>query len=83
VGRGYIRANGHPGGKPWRQLQGAACQRYFQEPHGTVFHAKRVSPPMLVWAVGTLAEGLGIRAVARVCEVAPNTVRAWIVEAAD
>jgi hypothetical protein len=38
---------------------------------------------MLVWAVGTLAEGLGIRAVARVCEVAPNTVRAWIVEAAD
>jgi hypothetical protein len=37
-----------------------ACQRYFQEIHGTVFHAKHVSPQMLVWAVGALAEGLGI-----------------------
>jgi len=31
---------------------------------------------MLVWAVGALAEGLGIRAVARVIEVDPNTVLA-------
>jgi hypothetical protein len=30
-----------------------------------------------------LAEGLGIRAVARVFEVDPNTVLAWLVEAAD
>jgi hypothetical protein len=30
-----------------------------------------------------LAEGLGIRAVARVFEVAPNTVLQWLVEAAD
>ena len=37
------------------------------------------SPPTcLVWAVGALAEGLGIRAVARVFEVDPNTVlRGW------
>ena len=83
VGRGNIRANGHPGGKPWRQLQCVACQRYFQETHGTVFHATRVSPQMLVWAVGALAEGLGIRAVARVFEVDPNTVLQWLVEAAD
>jgi hypothetical protein len=33
-------------------------------------------------AVGTLAEGLGIRAVARVFEVDPNTVLQWLVEAA-
>ena len=83
VGRGNIRANGHPGSKPWRQLQCGACQKYFQETHGTVFHAKRVSPQMLVWAVGALAEGLGIRAVARVLEVDPNTVLPWLVEAAD
>ena len=83
VGRGNIRANGHPGSKPWRQLQCVACQRYFQETHGTVFHAKRVSPQMLVWAVGALAEGLGIRAVARVFEVDPNTVLQWLVDAAD
>jgi len=36
-----------------------------------------------VWAVGALAEGLGIRAVARVFEVDPNTVLAWLVDAAD
>jgi IS1 family transposase len=36
-----------------------------------------------VWAVGALAEGLGIRAVARVFEVAPNTVLAWLIEVAD
>jgi IS1 family transposase len=37
----------------------------------------------LVWAVGALAEGLGIRAVARVFVVDPNTVLAWLVEVAD
>jgi len=26
VGRGNIRANGHPGGKPWRQFQCVSCQ---------------------------------------------------------
>jgi IS1 family transposase len=40
-------------------------------------------PEMLVWAVGALAEGLGIRAVARVFEVDPNTVLAWLLEVAD
>jgi hypothetical protein len=83
VGRGNIRAHGHPGGKPWRQLQCVACQRYCQEPHGTVLHAQRVAPQMWVWAVGARAEGLGIRAVARVFAVAPNTVLPWLVEAAD
>jgi len=38
---------------------------------------------MLVWAIGALAEGLGIRAVARVFEVDPNTVLAWLVEVAE
>jgi IS1 family transposase len=42
-----------------------------------------VAPNLLVWAVGALAEGLGIRAVARVFEVDPNTVLQWLVEAAD
>jgi IS1 family transposase len=37
----------------------------------------------LVWAVGALAEGLGIRAVARVFEVDPTTVLAWLVEVAE
>jgi len=83
VGRGNIRANGHPGGKPWRQLQCVACQGYFQETHGTPLHGKRVLSDMLVWAVGALAEGLGIRAVARVFDVDPNTVLQWLGEVAD
>ena len=32
LGRGNIRANGHPGGQPWRQLQCVSCQGYFYEP---------------------------------------------------
>jgi hypothetical protein len=36
-----------------------------------------------VWAIAALAEGLGIRAVARVFEVDPNTVLGWLVEAAN
>ncbi len=43
----------------------------------------RVAPALVVWAVGALAEGLGLRAVARVFEVAPNTVLPWLVDAAD
>ena len=37
----------------------------------------------MVWVVAALAEGLGIRAVARVFEVNPNTVLGWLVEAAE
>src|SRR5262245_28873090 len=36
-----------------------------------------------MWAVGALAEGLGIRAVARVLAVDPNTVLQWLTEVAD
>jgi IS1 family transposase/transposase-like protein len=83
TGRGNVRSNGHPGGKVWRQLECVSCHGYFQQTHGTPLHGKRVAPDLLVWAVGALAEGLGIRAVARVFEVDPNTVLAWLVEAAD
>jgi IS1 family transposase len=82
-GRGNITANGHPSGGPWRQLYCSQCRGYFLETHGTPLHGKRVSSDRLVWAVGALAEGLGIRAVARVFEVDPNTVLAWLVEVAD
>ena len=83
VGLGNLRANGHPSGGPWRQFSCTACEGYFQETHGTPFHGKRVAPEKLVWAVGALAEGLGIRAVARVFEVDPNTVLAWLVDVAE
>jgi hypothetical protein len=46
-------------------------------------HGKRVPPEALVWAVTAVAEGLGIRAVARVFAVDPNTVLQWLIEVAD
>jgi IS1 family transposase len=36
-----------------------------------------------VWAIAALAEGLGMRAVARVFEADPNIVLGWLVEAAE
>jgi IS1 family transposase/transposase-like protein len=83
VGWGNIRANGHPNGRRWRQLVCLSCQRHFLETHGTPFHGKQVDPDKLVWAIATLAEGLGIRAVARVFETDPTTVLGWLVEAAE
>src|SRR4029434_386787 len=83
LGRGNIRANGHPGGTPWRQFQCVACLGYFHQLHGTPLHGKHGSIDKLVWAVGALAEGLGIRAVARGFEVDPNTVLQWLVEVAE
>src|SRR6266704_4808316 len=74
LGLGNITSNGHPNGGPWRPLYCTSCGGYFQETHGTPLHGKRIALDVLVWAVGALAEGLGIRAVARVFEVDPNTV---------
>src|SRR6266436_6516571 len=83
TGRGNLQANGHPSGGPWRQFSCTACAGSFLDTHGTPLHGTRVAPEKLVWAVGALAEGLGIRAVARVFEVDPNTVLQWLVEVAD
>ena len=83
VGLGNMSANGHPNGGPWRQLYCSSCGGYALETHGTLFHCKRVAPDVLVWAVGALAAGLGLRAVARVFEVDPHTVLIWFVEVAE
>jgi IS1 family transposase len=83
LGRGNLRANGHPHGSPWRQLQCTACEGYFPEHHGTIFYGKQVAVELIVHVLACLAEGLGIRATARVFEVAPNTVLHWLMEAAE
>src|SRR5262245_55543927 len=83
LGRGNIRANGHPAGQPWRQLQCVSCQGYFSETHGTIFHGKGSSVELIVRVIACLAEGLGIRGTARVFEIDPNTVLGWLVEAAE
>jgi IS1 family transposase len=83
VGLNNLRANGHPNGGPWRQFYCRSCHGYFLETHGTIFHGKRLSVELIVRVLACLAEGLGIRATARVFEVDPNTVLQWLVEAAE
>lgn len=81
VGLGNIRANGHPHGSRWRQLECRVCHTYFMETVNTIFYRKRV-PAERIWQVLTaLAEGLGIRATARVFNLDPNTVEAWLHQA--
>ncbi len=46
-------------------------------------HGKRVSVDLMVRVLACLAEGLGMRATARVFEVDPNTVLHWLVEAVE
>jgi IS1 family transposase len=82
-GLGNLRANGHPSGGPWRQFQCTSCEGYFPEHHGTIFHGKQGPVELIVRVLACLAEGLGLRATARVFEVAPNTVLAWLVDAAE
>src|SRR5262245_15755730 len=82
-GRGNLRANGHPSGGPWRQFHCTSCKGYFLETHGTFFHGKQAAVELIVRILACLAEGLGIRATARVFAVAPNTVLPWLGEAAE
>src|SRR5215510_5065907 len=83
LGLGNLRANGHPNGGPWRQFYYTACEGYFPEHHGTIFYGKQAAVELIVHVLACLAEGLGIRATARVFEVDANTVLHWLVEAAE
>jgi hypothetical protein len=83
LGLGHLTSHGPPTGGPWRQRHGTRCGGYCQETHGTPLHGTRVAPEQLVWAVGALAAGMGMRAGARVVAVDPHTGLAWLVAVAD
>src|SRR5262249_47857043 len=83
LGMNNLRANGHPNGGPWRQFHCTSCEGYFPQHHGTIFHGKQAAVERLVHVLACLAEGLGIRATARVFEVDANTVLHWLIEAAE
>src|SRR5881409_1241534 len=83
LGLGHLRAYGHPHGGPWRQFHCTSCKGYFLETHGTISHGKQAAVELIVRVLACLAEGLGIRATARVFEVDANTVLHWLVEAAE
>lgn len=82
LGLGNIRANGHPNGGRWRQLECVVCGKTFMETTNTIFYRKQV-PAETIWRVLTvLAEGLGLRATARAFDLDPNTVLTWLQQAA-
>src|SRR5207244_10490441 len=83
LGRGNLRAHGHPSGGPWRQFHCPSCQGYFLETHGTIFSGPQAAVELIVRVLACLAAGLGIRATARVFEVDANTVLSWLVEASE
>jgi hypothetical protein len=83
LGLHNLRANGHPGGGPWRQFHCTSCDGFFPEHHGTIFHGKQAEVELIVHVLACLAEGLGIRATARVFAVEANTVLHWLIEAAE
>jgi IS1 family transposase len=83
LGLNNLRANGHPNGGQWRQFHCTSCDGYFPEHHGTIFHGKQAAVELIVHVLACLAEGLGIRATARVFEVDANTVLHWLGEAAE
>ncbi len=83
VGLGNIRANGYPNGGRWRQLQCTACGGYFMETTHTIFYGKKTAAETIWQALKALAEGLDIRATARVFAVDPNTIETWLKQAAE
>jgi hypothetical protein len=83
LGLNNLQANGHPNGGPWRQLHCLGCNGYVPEHHGTIFHGKQAAVERIVHVLACLAEGLGIRATARVFEVDANTVLHWLGQAAE
>ncbi len=79
----FSNGTGHPSGGPWRQFHCTSCGGSFLETHGPLFHGKQAAVELIVRVLACLAEGLGIRATARVFEVDPNTVLHGLVEAAE
>src|SRR5438093_5588357 len=83
LGLGNVRANGPPSGGPGRPCQGISCDGSCLATHGTLVHGQQASVELSGRVLACLAEGLGIRATARVFEMAPNTVLPWRVAAAE
>lgn len=82
IGRGNIRANGHPNKGRWRQLQCIVCGKCFMETSNTIFYGKKAVAETIWQVLKALAEGLDIRATARVFDLDPNTVERWLSQAA-
>jgi IS1 family transposase len=83
VGLGNLVANGHPNGGRWRQLKCTVCGKHFAESTGTFFYRSPLAPELLCRIITALAEGVSLQATARIFDVAPTTVKACLVRAAE
>jgi hypothetical protein len=77
LGRGKLRANGHPRGGPWRQCHWTSCAGSFLETPGPLFHGTQAAVELIVRVFAGWAAGLGSRATARGVEVDAHTGWQW------
>jgi transposase-like protein len=80
VGAGNIIRYGKSG-QGRQRYQCRVCKRVFNEQVGTLFYRKRTAVKDIVESLAMLAEGMGIRATARVKGIKPDTLSAWLREA--
>ena len=64
-----------------QRYQCRVCKEVFNERKGTFFYKKRTAVKDIVESLAMVAEGMGIRAVARVKGIKHDTLSAWLREA--
>jgi transposase-like protein len=64
-----------------QRYQCRVCKKVFNERMGTVFYRKRTAMKDIVESLAMVAEGMGIRAAARVKGIKHDTLSAWLREA--
>ena len=66
----------------YQRYQCKNCGRVFNQQVGTLFYGKRSDPQDIIESLAMLAEGMGLRATARVKRIKPDTLSAWLRQAA-
>jgi transposase-like protein len=64
-----------------QRYQCRLCKRVFNEQAGSLFYRKQTEKKDIIESLAMLAEGMGLRATARVKGVKPDTISAWLREA--
>ncbi len=64
-----------------QRYQCRVCKKVFNERVGTLFYGKRTAEKDIVESLAMLAEGVGMRATARVKGIKRDTLSAWLREA--
>ena len=64
-----------------QRYQCRVCKKVFNERKGTLFYGKRTAVKDIVESLAMVAEGMGIRAAARVKGIKHDTLSAWLRQA--